>query len=348
MKVAYYVSHHGFGHISRSFELIKVLLAQPEVEEVHLISARMSFVKERHPKLFFRDAKTDVGMVQNNSISIDIPATLAELKNFAKHKPTIIESELSYLKQNKIDRIISDSSSLPFLLASSLKIPSFFVGNFTWSSIYSHYAAYDKNFIEHADILSQEYSLAKTGFILAFSMPIDCIANQVTIGVVGRKPTSSKAELRKKYAMKDTEMYFLLSFGAYGLEDKNIQFDNLPSNYVPVVSGHEGFFSTRVMRISDDHYPNVVCACNYVLTKPGYGILSECYYANTPIIYTDRGDFPEYPYLVQALDTFFESYYITQDQLSSMNFLDVLTTQKQPTRTLPEAKYHSIYSLLYV
>jgi UDP-N-acetylglucosamine:LPS N-acetylglucosamine transferase len=346
VKVAYYVSGHGFGHISRSFELIKVLLAHPEILEVHLISTRNSFVKERHSKLFFREAKTDVGMVQNNSISIDVLKTLEELEGFIKNKPTIIESELRYLRHHKIDRIISDSSSLPFLLATKLNIPSFFVGNFTWSSIYSHYSGYDKKFLEHANILSEEYFFARAGLILAFSMPIDCISNQIPVGVVGRKPNLPKAELRKRFGMREDTTYFLLSFGAYGLEDTKIEFEKLPSSYVPVVSGHEGFFSSQVMRISDDNYPNVVCASDYVLTKPGYGILSECYYANTPIVYTDRGDFPEYPYLVQALDTYFESYYITQSQLSSMNFWNSLSVNRRPTNPLPDANYDLIFTVL--
>ena len=38
-----------------------------------------------------------------------------------------------------------------------------------------------------------------------------------------------------------------------------------------------------------------------VLTKPGYGIVSDCIGCSTRIVYTDRGDFPEYPVMVAEM-----------------------------------------------
>ena len=38
-----------------------------------------------------------------------------------------------------------------------------------------------------------------------------------------------------------------------------------------------------------------------VLTKPGYGIVSDAIGAGTRMVYTERGDFPEYPVMVAEL-----------------------------------------------
>ena len=71
-------------------------------------------------------------------------------------------------------------------------------------------------------------------------------------------------------------------------------------------------------------------ACDFVLTKPGYGILSESYLANTPVIYTDRGDFAEYPYLVDALDKFHFAAFLPQSDLLSFQLEKaVLEIEKQ-------------------
>jgi len=48
-------------------------------------------------------------------------------------------------------------------------------------------------------------------------------------------------------------------------------------------------------------YPDLVGAVDVVVTKPGYGIVTDCIGAGTRMVYTDRGDFPEYPILVQGL-----------------------------------------------
>ena len=48
-------------------------------------------------------------------------------------------------------------------------------------------------------------------------------------------------------------------------------------------------------------YPDVVGAVDAVVTKPGYGIVSDAAGARTRLVYTDRGDFPEYPIMVREM-----------------------------------------------
>jgi len=38
-----------------------------------------------------------------------------------------------------------------------------------------------------------------------------------------------------------------------------------------------------------------------VVTKPGYGIVTDAIAAGTRLVYTERGDFPEYPILVREM-----------------------------------------------
>jgi hypothetical protein len=47
--------------------------------------------------------------------------------------------------------------------------------------------------------------------------------------------------------------------------------------------------------------PDVVGAADAVLTKPGYGIVSDAIAAGTRLVYCDRGDFPEYDVLVREM-----------------------------------------------
>jgi hypothetical protein len=48
-------------------------------------------------------------------------------------------------------------------------------------------------------------------------------------------------------------------------------------------------------------YVALLAACDAVFTKPGYGIVTEAIAQRTRVLYTDRGDFPEYPFLTQWL-----------------------------------------------
>ena len=55
------------------------------------------------------------------------------------------------------------------------------------------------------------------------------------------------------------------------------------------------------MAESDFSYVDAVAAADAVITKPGYGIVSDCLANGTPMIYTERGQFREYPALVDEM-----------------------------------------------
>ena len=67
------------------------------------------------------------------------------------------------------------------------------------------------------------------------------------------------------------------------------------------------------------HYEDLVRAVDFIVTKPGYGIVADAIAHQTPMLYTERGEFPEYPRLVQALNDCAIAEFITQTELLSGN-----------------------------
>ena len=60
-------------------------------------------------------------------------------------------------------------------------------------------------------------------------------------------------------------------------------------------------------------------AADVIVTKPGYGIVADAIAHQKPVLYTNRGEFPEYVHLVQALDELAAAEFIAQDDLFSGN-----------------------------
>ena len=236
MNIAYYISGHGFGHISRSYEIIKYILDNSKSNRIFVNTTRKDFVKEEREGLTFRNVAVDVGMIQLSSISLNVPKTLDAIFEFEKNKTNTIEKEIDFLEKENIDCIISDSSSLPFLLASTLKLPSYFVGNFTWDFIYRNYNKFDLYFDKYANDLAMEYNLCDFGFILPFHCPTDSILKKKNIGIVGRKSNATKGSVRSAIGFTPDKEYFLFSFGAYGISDQ-FHCENLKENQRIVVSG---------------------------------------------------------------------------------------------------------------
>lgn len=329
-KLLYYVSGHGFGHISRSSVIWNEFVNNNFV--VCVVTERESFFAEKPKNISFRKQQIDVGVFQKNSLEIDLEKTKLAIQTFQTRTEDILKLEEKFLLEYKPDLIFSDSSSLIFPLAKKLKIPAYFIGNFTWDFIYKNYAKYDLFFEEYAKKISEEYSQCELGFVLPLDCPISSIQKQKKVGLVGRKPTLSKEEVRKQLGFTDEKKYFLFSFGAYGLDANLFQYEKLSESYQVVVSRIESFLHPKVFRKDDIYYPDIVTACDFVVTKPGYGIVSECYFAKTPIIYTDRGDFAEYPYLVKQMKQFVPAEYIQQDKLYQFDFencIEKLETEKQ-------------------
>jgi L-arabinokinase len=56
-------------------------------------------------------------------------------------------------------------------------------------------------------------------------------------------------------------------------------------------------------------------AVDVVVTKPGYGIVSDAIACRTRMVYTERGDFPEYPILVEEMVRWLPAQYVSNDDL---------------------------------
>ncbi|MDV6234670.1 sugar kinase [Leptospira ellisii] len=337
MRITYYVSGHGFGHISRSAEIVFHLLRGYPDLEIELVTSRGEFLdtlslnpedvllKER---LKVRDKTVDVGMMQKDSLSIDVKSTEIALEEFNLQKSYMQISEIEACLDFETDLVISDAASLPFTVADKIKVPSLFVGNFTWDFIYAGYADQSSVFARAAEVFYSEYYHATFGLLLPFDCPAESLPERKKIGLVGRKPSLDKRNAKERFGLSENIMNLLFSFGAYGLKDAPFRWDSLdPKRYRIVLSGTDMNLSdipenlrSSVSTFSNVHYPDLVAACDYVITKPGYGILSEAVYAETPVLYTDRGKFPEVPYLLKALQEEIPSAYLSNEELFSFRF----------------------------
>ena len=80
-------------------------------------------------------------------------------------------------------------------------------------------------------------------------------------------------------------------------------------------------------------YEDLVRAVDVVVTKPGYGIISECIANDTALLYTSRGDFREYQALVDAMPKYLRCAFIDHPDLFAgrwQRHLDALLAQPAP------------------
>ncbi len=63
------------------------------------------------------------------------------------------------------------------------------------------------------------------------------------------------------------------------------------------------------------HYQDLVAAADVVVSKPGYGIVSECVANGTALLYTSRGRFAEYDVFVSEMSQYLRNRYMPPEAL---------------------------------
>jgi predicted glycosyltransferase len=126
----------------------------------------------------------------------------------------------------------------------------------------------------------------------------------------------------------------LLSFGGLGLE--RLPWSSLKEldDFFFVTTGatNQELRNVRFLPEAQRNYQDLVRAVDVVITKPGYGIVADVISHQVRILYTERGEFAEYPHLVQALDECATTEFIPQDQLLAGNigpYLNRLLNKKE-------------------
>ncbi len=84
--IAVYVSGHGYGHSTRTAEVLREVRAlAPEVPIVVVgTTAERIFEQTAGAGLAFRNERVDVGLVQRGALTIDVEATLAAWDEFQR------------------------------------------------------------------------------------------------------------------------------------------------------------------------------------------------------------------------------------------------------------------------
>jgi L-arabinokinase len=94
-----------------------------------------------------------------------------------------------------------------------------------------------------------------------------------------------------------------------------------------------GMIDEEAMYRSGLRNEDLVRAVDVVVSKPGYGIISECLANHTALLYTSRGDFREYQVLVDAMPACLRCAFIDHADLFAgkwVSHLDALLAQPAP------------------
>jgi len=306
--IACYLSSHGYGHAVRSIEVVRHIARMRPGLRIVIVTLAPPFLfadaMESCPNIALRRAAVDFGLVQRDPRSFSLPATAKKLRALLSHHERIVERERGFLRREKIRALWCDIPFLPFGAAASLGLPAVGMGNFSWDWIYEYYSGFDPVFAEAADYARAVYAHASLYLELPHSPPPLAFPRREKIPLVTRTARFSREEARSRLGLLPEERAVLLGFSelalapaacarlealACGTARRGIRFIVPPPMRLELANALE--------RGAGLDFPSLVAAADILVTKLGYGIVSDAVASRVPLVYTDRGDFPELPWL---------------------------------------------------
>jgi len=302
MKIAYYITSHGYGHALRSAVICNKF--SRDVELVFRTNVPEVFFKQEVHRPFIRaPAEFDCGCIQTDGVTVDIGRTVATYIDRADKNARILPDEVQWCVENKIDAIVSDIVPFAFEVAHVAGIPSIAVTNFTWWDVYEEYCAAFPRFAPYVDTIRRQYSLSDMLLELMAALPMEYFKKRKTVNPVGRVGENIRNRILSKYSLGKNQRLALIYTGNFGMDA--IDWKKLEGfadweflGLYPLPGSPLNYH--RISK-SDFRYQDCIASVDLMISKIGYGVYAECLLNGTPILYLPREGFAEHPVLDRAI-----------------------------------------------
>jgi len=319
-RIAYYISAHGYGHGVRSSAIIRAINERYPRITVHIVSdLPLSFLehqtgKGRNP---IRPGSFDVGMVQIDSIRVDVDATLERAVQFQGRRRERVEQESAFLASSRIDLVVADIPALPIEAAAFAGIPRIAVGNFGWDWIYSEFTALDSRWPAVVEMFREQYAKTNLLLRLPFCEAMEAFPRIEDLPLVARPGRSRRAEIAAMTGCDPRKKWILLSFTTLDWNEKALSRVEGLTEYEFLTVLPLKWERTNIHALDREAvaFSDVIASSDAVVSKPGFGILSDCIVNRKPLIYADRSNFLEYPVLEVSIRKYLAHLHIPASRL---------------------------------
>jgi len=336
MKVAFFVSPHGFGHAARTAALVEAWReADPALEPTLWTTVpRWFFEGSVDGPLAYRELECDVGMVQASATAEDLPATLEKLETFwAKTRTTDfwIRDLGAELRESGASAVVSDVAPLGLLAAREAGVPSVLVESFTWDWIYEGLIPSEPAFAPWAERMRRWFALAD---LRVQAEPV-CLPfhGSVQVSPIARRPRLSTEDVRSRLGLDPSSSRPLVLVSMGGIETSTssaalARWRAHPGiDFVALGGVSEAVRVGNVLRLphrSPVHHPDLVRTADVVVGKLGYSTVAEAFAGGTRIVHAPRPGFPEIRVLEAWVRSRLPSVALAAGELESGTWVDRL------------------------
>lgn len=275
MRIAFYITNHGFGHASRNVPIIEYLLNNIEncIVDIKSDQARCNFLK-RNLKVYkninyYNDCKENGLVLQEGRMDPDVELMKKVILEDFEHWNNYIEREKEYMLENKPDIVVADVVCWAIKAAKDLNIKTLLIGNFSWAQMYKHF--YDEEIWKP---YYDYYCLADKALWYEIHVPElnEYCKDTENISFVSRDINHSEVQSIKNAYKKPI---VFISNGASADFKEEIDVSELPYDFLVTRGLH--FIGDNVYELPLDmiNTPDYIAAADYVISKGGWSTVAE-------------------------------------------------------------------------
>ena len=340
LRLAYFISSHGFGHASRSAAIMTAIHEQlPEIQfEIFSQIPGWFFTESITEPYIYHPVQTDVGVIQNDPLVEDLRTTLLRLDGFYPLNISWVSHLAEVINTLKCDIVVSDISPLGIAVARAAGKPSVLVENFTWDWIYEGYVDREPEFARYITYLDKIFSNVNY-HIQTQPVCVKYSSANMVVPPIARKPKENCETTRARLGIGIDTPLILITMGGIQAE-----FNFLPNlqkhkDLTFVIPGASKEISTDQNLIllphhSEFYHPDLVNCCTAVVGKAGYSTIAEAYHMLKPFGYINRSQFREAPVLGRFIQNSMSGIEIPEKAFTDGNcryYIDrLLSMQSQP------------------
>lgn len=298
--IAFYVSSHGFGHMTRCLAIMEEILEKTDYA-VYVASGAFqngfarTYLTRFADRVIFKDFRTEVGLVTvENSLKLDVERSETELAAFVAGWETTVAEEVRFLRDLDIACVVSDISPIGVLVGAKLGVRNVGIANFTWVEQYEHLNLSEEIIARFRD------AYAKLDLFIEYELmlPTNGLAiPKKKTGFVSRKIDPERvAAIEEQYG----ESIFITCGKSANLDNIHIaNFDGC----IFTTSGINITGNANVVQLPIDvlDTQNYIAASRTVIAKAGWGTISETIIGKSNLVLLEREGVPEDTHNIEEL-----------------------------------------------
>ncbi|MEO0948403.1 MAG: glycosyl transferase [Cyanobacteria bacterium J06641_5] len=333
------ITSHGFGHTVRAASVVGAAQRlNPELLPIFVCTTPHWLIRSYLPGEFIHRSRAyDVGVIQADSLRMDLPATRTEIEAIRDRQTAIIASEADYIRTNRVGLVLADIPPLAAPIAKAAGVPCWMMSNFGWDFIYR---AWGEAYFDIADWVEDCYRECDALFRLPMSEPMSAFSNSRNVGVTSGYAKYTAAELRDRLGI-DTpvERTILLTFGGLGLQE--IPYQNLAQfpDWQFISFDRDAPELPNLCKLDGQHYRplDVMPICDRIVSKPGYSTFAEALKTGITIVSLTRSGFAEAELLLNGIRDYAQHQIVPQEKFFKGDWGFLRAAPNPPRQTTPIA-----------